>query len=142
MSICNNIRPFVTSNRPGSGGILTTTSKVIYSEEYFVRSSDGLTQSSSRNINLVNNGPGQWTVNLTTPHPDGVNYHPSITVEEQDSNRDSVIPQIVQGSQTASSFDLMLLTGDNGGNADGYVISPFSISISSPISVIETVTLL
>ena len=116
------------------------TPRVIYSEEYFARSANGTTQSSARNMTVTQNANNTWTATLTPPHPDGVNYHPSITPEEQFANRDGVIAQVVQGTLTASGFDFMLITGDNGGSQDLVVTNtPYTVSIDAPVTVIESI---
>lgn len=112
------------------------TSEDVYVETYFGRSANGTTSSAVRESTLTRTAPGQWSVVLTTPHPDGVNYHPSLTVEEQSANRDSVDIQVVQGTQTANGFDIMLTTGDNGGSEDTYVDAPWSFAVTAPTTVI------
>lgn len=137
MSHCNSRPIFVTPQRPSSSGSISGTPKIIYSEEYFARSINGSTQSSSRNMTITKAANNIWTAVLSSAHPDGVNYHPSITPEEQFANRDGVIAQVVQGTQTANGFDFMLLTGDNGLNPDDInVVAPFTIGIDSPVTVL------
>lgn len=137
MSSCLKNNGFVTASNDSSD--VTGTSILIYSQEYFARTANGTSQSSSRNMNISRTGVGRWTVSLTPGHPDGVNYHPSITMEEQSANRDGILGHIVQGSQTVSGFDLELMTGDNGPTEDTYVDTPFSIGISAPVTVIRPI---
>jgi hypothetical protein len=118
---------------------LTSTTVEIYSEEYFAKTLNGTTQSSSRNMTITRTAVGRWTVSLAIAHPEGINYHPSVQVEEQSANRDGIFAHIVQGSLTATGFNLELYTGDNGGTEDVYVDTPFTIGIDSPVTVIANV---
>lgn len=120
------------------GSSTQSNTRVIYSEEYFAKSTDGLTQSGNRGLTVARSSTGVWTATLATAHPDGVDYHPSIQVEEQDGagNRDGIDPHIIQGSVSATGFKFMLTTGDNGTGADGYVDTPFTIGIDSPVTVL------
>lgn len=136
---CQNNNNFTTSSPPSGSGTSTPVTRVIYSEEYFAKTVNGTTQSSNRNLTITRTAQGRWTVVLSTPHPEGINYHPSITVEEQLANRDSVDVHVIQGTQTATGFDIMLSTGDNGGAADTLVDTPFTISIDSPVTVLENI---
>jgi len=131
-----------TINASISGsGALSTSSSQIYVEQYFGKSQNGTTQSSSRNLTMTRTAVGRWTIAFSTAHPDGINYHASITAEEQGNLRDTPDITVVQGSPTANGFNIQITTGDNGGGADAYVDTPFTISIASPISVITSVTL-
>ena len=125
----------------GATGTLNTATATIYSEEYFGKSSNGVVQNGGRNMDLDRTGTGLWTVTITPPHPDGVDYHPSIQVEEQANNRDAVDAHVIQGTQTANGFDMMLTTGDNGTGADTLVNTPFTIGIDSPVTVVVGVAL-
>ena len=120
---------------PANCGVPT----IIYSEEYFARSANGQIQSASRGGKILINRTaiGRWSAVLTTPHPEGVNYHPSFQPEEQSDagHRDGIDMHIVQGTLTAAGFDFMLTTGDNGTAADAYVDAPFTIGIDSPVTV-------
>lgn len=116
--------------------VLSTASATIRSEEYFAASADGAAQSANRQLTLSRSAVGQWRAVLSPAHPDGIDYHVSFTAEEQGSNRDTPDLTIVQGSKTASGFDFQITTGDNGGVADVYIDTPFTIGIDAPVSVI------
>lgn len=110
-------------------------------EVYFARSADGSLQSSSRAATITRNARGRWTVAFSSPHPDGVDYHPSLTPEEQLSNRDSVDIQVIEGTQTANGFQIMMTTGDNGGAGDTFVDAPWSFSVTAPVTVVTGLNL-
>lgn len=119
---------------------LETTTRTIYSEEYFA-ASNGSTMIGSRNVTMTRTGVGRWDVTITPAHPHGVNYHVSFEAEEQSANRDAPDITIVQGSKTASSFSIQITTGDNGGTADVYIDTPFTLAIDAPVDVITTAAL-
>lgn len=129
-----------TINHPPQPTLVTTTA-VIRSEEYFAMSTNGTTQASVRQMSISRTAVGRWNVTLSPPHPDGLNYHPSFTAEEQSSNRDTPDITIVQGTRSSSGFEIQITTGDNGGAADVYIDTPFSIGINSPITVLTGVLL-
>ena len=108
----------------------------LYAEEYFASSANGTTQGSTRNATMTRTGVGLWNVALSPAHPDGVDYHVSLTAEEQSANRDTPDITIVQGTKTASGFSLQITTGDNGGAADVYIDTPFTLSIDAPLDVL------
>ena len=116
-------------------GTIVRTTSTIYSEFYYGRSSNGTTQSSSRNATINRTNSGRWDVVLASPHPDGVQYHISLTTEEQAGLRDTPDITIVQDSQTANGFSIQITTGDNGGTADSYVDAPWSFAVTAPVSV-------
>lgn len=120
---------------------LTTTDRVIWSEEYFASSVNGTTQSANRNLTIVRTAVGQWSATLNGDHESGTNYHVSFTAEEQSANRDTPDITIVQGSKTNSSFDFQITTGDNGASADGYVDTPFTVGINCPVTVLTGATI-
>lgn len=120
---------------------LDVSTATIYSEEFFAKTVNGTTQSGSRNLKITRTAVGQWSAVLNPAHPDGVDYHPSFTAEEQSANRDTPDITIVQGSQTANGFSFQITTGDNGATADVYVDTPFTIGINAPVSVITGATL-
>ena len=120
---------------------LTTTTKTIRSEEYFASSVDGLAQATNRQIAVSRSAVGQWSAVLSPAHPDGVDYHVSFVAEEQSANRDTPDITIVQGTKTANGFDFQITTGDNGGVADVYIDTPFTIGIDSPVDVIVSASL-
>lgn len=109
--------------------------RVVYHEEYFASSENGTTQGGARNMSITRNSTGFWTAILNTPHADGVNYHVSLTAEEQANFRDGMDIHVVQGTKTANGFDFMITAGDNGARADGYVDTPFTLSINAPITI-------
>ena len=121
---------------------LNTTTSVIRSEEYFASTADGATQSATRQLTITRSAVGQWSAVLSPAHVDGVDYHVSFTGEEQSANRDAPDFTIVQGSKTATGFDFQITTGDNGGTADVYIDTPFTIGIDAPVTVLTAVTVL
>lgn len=123
---------------PPAQGLLATIVP-IYHENYAAGTADGLTQSWNRNLFLTRTAVGQWNVTLLGAHPDGANYHVTITAEEQAGDRDTPDITIVQGTKTAAGFQIQITTGDNGGGADAYVDTPFTIGISSPRNVVTSV---
>ena len=140
-SKCNPIKIPLQSAVIVSNPSLSVSTKDVYVEEYFARSEDGQTQSGNRNATITRTALGRWDVVLATAHPDGVNYHPSLTTEEQSANRDMPDISVVQGSVTANGFSIQITTGDNGGTADGYVDTPWSLGIDSPCTVVTGVSL-
>ncbi len=129
----------VQSEAKGCGRVALTdllVSKQVYVGTYAARSANGATQSFSRDATITRTAQGRWRVVFAADHPDGVDYHPSLSVEEQADNRDGVDIQIVQGSQTENGFEVMLTTGDNGGSADTYVDAPWSFEVTAPVTVV------
>lgn len=106
----------------------------------------GLTQGNNGNnlfnINssVTNTANGQYTVTFNTAHPNGANYSIVLGVEEDDTNRDARIIQVIDGSQTANGFSVMILTGDNGGTADPLVEENWSFQVAAEITVVTNVT--
>lgn len=121
--------------------ILTVTTRDVYVEEYAGRSSNGTTQLFARNATMTRTAAGRWTVVLSPAHPDGVNYAPKVVAEEQSNTRDTPDITVVQGSISATGFQIQITTGDNGGVADTYVDTPWTWSVNSPVTLIETATL-
>lgn len=103
-------------------------------EVYRGRSTNGTTQSFASNSSMIRTGVGQWTVNFTTTHPEGVNYTPHLVTEEQGTIRDTPYITVVQGSQTANGFQIQIVEGDNGGAADAYTDAPWSYGVEAPIA--------
>ena len=121
---------------------LNVTTATIEAELYRGRSATGTTVQHVDNATMTRTGVGRWQVRFTGgTHPNGESYTPHLTAEEQLANRDGVMPQIVQGTQNASGFDVMLLTGDNGTAADFLVDSPWSWGVEAPINVVTNVTI-
>ena len=133
--------PLYSTSGGGAAQTLNTVTEDIYEEFYFAKSTDGLSESSNRNMTITRSSAGRWTALFSTPHPDGVNYHPSMSAEEEFTNRDGAILQIEQGTLTANGFSYYLITGDNGGAQDVLIDSPHTISIAAPTSVITEATL-
>ena len=121
--------------------VLTTSTRTVYSEEYYAATADGQGQSGSRNVTMTRTAVGQWDVVMTPAHPDGIDYHVSFEAEEQNTNRDAPDLTIVQGSKTASTFMVQITTGDNGGTADVYIDTPFTLAIDAPVEVMTSATL-
>lgn len=131
-------------SKDGTGFIsvdLTLQTEDVYGEVYFASSANGTTQGSVRNTTLTRTNVGRWTVALSPAHPDGVNYHPTITAEEQGNLRDTPDITVVQGTKTANGFNIQITTGDNGDGADVYVDTPFTIGVCAPTSVVTDVIL-
>ena len=103
---------------------------------YYGISSDGMTASVEKNLRLTRNSTGQWTIIFAMPHPDGVNYSVSFSVEENTSIRDGPILTIDTNSKTPSGFSISINTGDNGGVADTPIDRPFSISIYKQMGIL------
>jgi hypothetical protein len=98
------------------------------------------TNSFNINCSVNRTATGRYTVTFTTAHPNGANY--DITFGAQvDGNRDSRIVSVVQGTQTANGFDLILVTGDNGTTADTYVDEVWYFNTSATKEVVTDVTL-
>lgn len=126
-----------------TGQTLSTTTRVILSEEYRGRSSTGTTVQHAVNSTMTRIGVGRWQVRFTGgTHPNGESYTPDLVVEEELNLRDGKDIQIIQGTQNANGFDIMITTGDNGGAADGLVDSPWSWGVEAPVTVITGVTLI
>ena len=121
---------------------VTSTTSTIYSEQYFGITSDGLTSNAANNrlMNMTRTEVGKWDIVINPPHPNGVNYHPSITAEEEDANKDVPDITVIQGSQTANGFSINITTGDNGAASDTLVDAPFTVGISAPVTVITGVS--
>ena len=132
----------IVASNPGEAPNLNVTKELIEYEKYRGRSATGTTVQHVDNATMTRTAVGQWQVRFTGgTHPNGESYTPHLTAEEQLANRDGVIIQIVQGTQNASGFDVMMITGDNGGAADGFVDSPWSWGVEAPITVVTDVTI-
>lgn len=101
--------------------------------EVYAAGTSATAQLWARNCSLTRTNTGRWSVTLDSSHTDGVNYHVGITAEEESANRDTPDITIVQGTKTATGFDLQIVTGDNGGSADAYIDTPFTISINDKL---------
>lgn len=110
------------------------TAAVIY-PEYYAAGASGTAQLWSRNMTIARLGVGRWRATFTNPHPDGVNYHPTLTVSEPLNRRDARDIQVVDGTKAATGFDYMITTGDNGGAADALQDNPHSVGVTAPVSV-------
>lgn len=125
-------------NHPSAA--FTVTREWILHERYRGRSATGTTVQHAVNSTMTRTAVGRWQVRFTGgTHPNGESYTPSVTAEEQSANRDTPDITIVQGTQNASGFDIQITTGDNGGAADGYVDTPWSWGVESPLSVVTDV---
>jgi len=103
---------------------------------------NGTTQAWSRGgMTMTRTAAGQWSVTFASAHPDGTDYHPSITAEEQSNLRDTPDITIVQDSKTANGFSYQITTGDNGGTADSYVDTPHTLSVGFPLDVVTAVAI-
>lgn len=84
---------------------------------------------------------GRYQVNFGSAHPNGANYAVVFGGEEDAANRDSRDIHLIEGSRTATGFQVMITTGDNGGGADTYVNEDFSYSVFHEDSFLITATL-
>lgn len=112
------------------------TQQTIKASVYEGGSDNGTTQSWNDGVTLTRTALGRWTATFDTPHPNGTNYHPTLTSQEQSGNRDVPDITIVQGSKTANGFQYQITTGDNGGTADAYVDTPHTIGVTAPIDLL------
>jgi hypothetical protein len=84
---------------------------------------------------------GLWRITFGSPHPDGDEYNPVLTSEEESNFRDTPDITVVEGTLSATGFDYQITTGDNGAGADVYVDTPHSWSVFKPVDVITSITL-
>lgn len=82
----------------------------------------------ARNSTITRTAAGRYTVAFTSAHPDGANYEVLFGVEE-DANRDIPKASVIDGSKTATGFNMTLTVDDNGGAADGYNDEPWSFAV-------------
>ncbi len=99
------------------------------------------TNSFNINSSVSRTATGRFSVSFTTAHPNGSDYDIALGVEEDSTNRDGRIIQVVEGSQTANGFDIMILVGDNGGTADTYVDETWFFNVSATKEVVTDVSL-
>jgi len=115
----------------------TITTAVIYAETFAGGSTDGLDNGIwARGCTIERDEEGQWVVDFLTAHTEGINYHVSLTTEEEDDLRDTPYITVVEGSKTSLGFELQILEGDNGAVEDSYVDAPWSFSVSDKITVL------
>lgn len=117
------------------------TSATVRTVAFDGRSADGVVETYARDATMTRTGVGLWQVRFAAPHPDGANYAPWLTSEEQGTLRDTPDVTIVQGTQNANGFDVQINTGDNGATADILVDAPWSWGVAAPTSVVTNVTL-
>ena len=110
--------------------------QVIYEEFYAGGTDDGLNLTWGRNLKMQRIAQGIWEVGFVAPHPDGTAYAINVLTQEEANLRDSVLPWVEQGSKTPNGFIIHLVTGDNGGTADTYVDTPFTVSVNAPVKVL------
>jgi hypothetical protein len=84
---------------------------------------------------------GRYSVAFTSPHPNGASYPITLGIQEDLTNRDGRIAQVVTGTQTANGFDVYIGTGDNGGTADVYVEEVWYFNVTAEIEVVTDVSL-
>lgn len=87
-------------------------------------------------ITVARLGVGRWEVIFPFPHPDGAEYHVSLTAEEQINLRDTPDILVRQGFKTQNGFEYFIVTGDNGGSADTFVDTPHTVSINVPMEML------
>jgi len=98
------------------------------------RSQNGVSVSYARNCTVTRVATGLWNVAFATPHPLGVNYHPSLVVEEQADIADPATAVVVQGTQLATGFQVRLYVRDNVGIKDIPTNVPWSFEASVPVN--------
>ena len=91
------------------------------------------------NSTVTRTSAGQYSIVFDEPHPNGSNYPIVLGVEEDTGNRDGRIIQVVDNSQTANGFRVMILTGDNGGTADAIVDENWSFEVTATITVVTDI---
>lgn len=79
---------------------------------------------------------GLYNVVFDSPHPDGDEYHISLSGGESGVTRDNPKVTWVRGTKTENGFQVMVTTDDNGGSADDYNNSEWSFSVNCPVEVI------
>lgn len=109
-------------------------------EEHYAGGASPTVQVWNRNLTLTRTAVGRWNATFVGAHPDGAEYHVTATAEEQSGVRDTPDITVVQGSKTAAGFQLQITTGDNGGAADAYVDTPFTVAVNAPQTVVTAVS--
>lgn len=122
--------------------VVSTTTQEIYQECHAGGSEDGLQSGAwARNATVTRTALGRWDVVFNAAHPDGTNYHPSLSVHESSADRDVPKVSVVEGTKTSSGFSIQLTTDDNGGTADVYDDAQWSFGVSCPVTVITGVSI-
>lgn len=97
------------------------------------------------NCTITRTNTGRYTVAFpgANPHPSGNNYPITFggRVNSANNARDARDVQVVQGSQSATGFNVIVTTGDNGTGADPYVDDHWYFSVPATIRVITDVEL-
>ena len=119
---------------------LSLDSETIYSEQ-FAGGDNGVNGSAiwARNSTVTRTGEGLYTVVFDSSHPDGINYHVSLSGSEDVANRDNPKVTLVYPTKTANGFDLMVTVDDNGTGADPLEDNGWSYGVDSPLTVITNV---
>ena len=140
---------FVTQNDIGAGlqiiagklVVMGATTQV-YVEKFAGGSSDGQQSGAwMRGATVTRTAVGRWDVVFGTAgnpqvHPDGTDYHPSLSLEEASGTRDDIIIQVVRGSKSPGGFQIQIHRGDNGQGAGTYVDRPWSFGVDCPVNVL------
>ncbi len=130
-------------NLGGAGYTLDLTMKTIYEEQVAggALNVNG-TQLWERNSTVTRLGEGRYRVVFNTVHPDGVEYHISVSGREDIVNRDNPKVTVVEGTKTASGFDIMVTVDDNGTGADIFEDNPWTFGVRWPCQVVENAVLI
>ncbi len=92
------------------------------------------------NCSVARLGLGRYRVTFATPHPNGANYDVVLSTDENGTNRDGNLPHVVEGTRTATSFDIYIGTGDNGTTADVLIDENWSFQVSDTMEVITDIS--
>ena len=106
----------------------STSGVVVFNPVYAQGRQDFTTTVFADGMTIARTNSGRYTVTLNTLHPNGTDYAVFLTGVEG-ANRDNPKVVEVDGTRTASGFDLMVTTDDNGGAADVYVDDEFSVIV-------------
>ncbi|MDB4461520.1 hypothetical protein N9043_01070 [bacterium] len=89
---------------------------------------DDATTVIARNSSISKISTGRYRVVFDDAHPDGLNYE-VLFGNTVDGNRDGRDIQVIDGTQTATGFDVWTTVGDNGTAADGVANTDWSYSV-------------
>ena len=122
---------------------ITNTFTTIYQEQY-AGGARGLLGTSiwTRNATITQLSEGLFEVEFAIPHPDSTAYHISYEGIESETDRDNPKITTVDGSKSATGFQVMITVDDNGIAADVYEDNPWSFSVDAPIDVITNLSLI
>lgn len=92
------------------------------------------------NSSVTRTGTGRYSVTFTAAHPNGANYDVVFGTEESGTVRDTNDVSLVEGTRTATGFDVYVSTGDNGATADVLRDAGWSFQVSDTKEVITNIT--